>query len=373
MNLRRGRSNMPMTSFHFAMTAIIVPGLVLGVFTAIEHLTGHPKGQRSWFRFFRGMVVSVLVAQMSAIGFGLYREHPSILFLFFTLLYLSGPLEYMRYHALVHPDRKIPPAVTLPLLPVIPLFLMEVYLYTRPYDRRLEIFGGFFRNPLGHWMIFIFAACLLVTVLYSALLLYTQIALLKESALKRSLLFSAMMTAISLVSTAISCLYFFTVDADYILAGASGISFSFILYFLFKNRFPDFFRLFVREIRLNRYRRTLLEGLDHTAIHARLSELMNEEKLYRDMDLRMKEVAARLLITPHQFSQLLNEGIKTDFRNYINRFRVDEAKRLLVENPSRSIISICFEVGFNSKTSFNITFKKMTGASPKEYREKRCT
>jgi YesN/AraC family two-component response regulator len=81
-------------------------------------------------------------------------------------------------------------------------------------------------------------------------------------------------------------------------------------------------------------------------------------------------VAARLLIRPHQLSQILNERNKTDFRNYVNRFRIDEARRLLVEEPDRSIITICFEVGFNSKTSFNITFKKMTGLSPKEYREK---
>jgi transcriptional regulator GlxA family with amidase domain len=163
---------------------------------------------------------------------------------------------------------------------------------------------------------------------------------------------------------------FITLAREFILLGASGISFQFIIYFLFKNRFSDFFKLFVREMRQTRYKRTIIKGIDQRAVNERLAELMEQEKLYRDMDLRMKDVAERLLLTPHQFSRLVNENIKTDFRNYVNTFRVREAMRLLVERPERSIITICFEVGFSSKTSFNVTFKKMTGLSPKEYREK---
>lgn len=352
------------------MTVIIFPGVVLGLFTAVEHITGHPKERRNYFRFFRGVIVSVMMAQMAAIGLGFHREYPRILLLFFTLLYLSGPLEYMRYYTFLHPNRKIPAAVMLPLLPAVPLFFFEVYLYSRPHEQLMAIFGELSRDPAGSRVIYLFGASLLVTVAYLCLLLFTEIALLKESTLKKPLLFSIVISAITLASIAVSCLFFITRDEGYILLGTSGISVAFMVYFLFKNRFPGFFQLFAREMKQERYRRTLLKGLDLGAIHERLSDLMNEEKLYRDMDLRMKDVAERLLITQHQFSQLLNERIKTDFRNYVNRYRVDEARRLLVEDASRSIISICFEVGFNSKVAFNNTFKKMTGMSPKEYREK---
>ncbi|MBN1532271.1 MAG: AraC family transcriptional regulator [Spirochaetes bacterium] len=361
-----------MNLFHVIMTAVIASGVVLSLFMALEHITGHPKGRRSWFRFFRGLILSVLIAQMWALGSGLYREHPSIVFLFFTLIYLGGPLEYIRYYTFLNPNKKVPPMVTLSLLPVVPLLLLEVYLYRRPAGEVAASVGRFFARPLDHWLIYVFAASVLVSMTYSSLLLYTEIVSLKQSALKRPLLFSIMLSLLSLASTALCCLYGVTLDPDFILLGASGFSLSFILYFLLKNRFPDFFRVFVREVKLQRYRRTLLKGLDNGAINERLSELMREEKLYRTMDLRMKDVAERLLITPHQFSQLLNEHIKTDFRNFVNRYRVEEAMALLAGDPTRSIISICFDVGFNSKTSFNITFKKMTGLSPKEYRERTC-
>jgi len=362
-----------MTHFQAITGVAIFTGLVITALTAIEHITGRPKGHRSYFRFGRGMIVSILIAQLGALGFRLQLKYPWVLFLFFTLLYLHGPLEYMRYYRFLYPARKIPPLLKLQMLPVPALFLLDIYLHSLPVDNKLYILGAFFGNPLQHSLIMIFAVCMLSMVSYTALLLYMEITSLRESLNKRPLRFSIMISLFFLASLVISCLYFVTADPDYILLGTSIICFSVILYFLFKNRFPDFFQLLAAEIKLQRYRRTLLNGLDPDAIHERLAELMRDEKLYQDMDLRMNDVAGRLMIKPHQLSQLLNERVKTDFRNYVNRFRIDEACRLLAGDPDRSIISICFEVGFNSKTAFNITFKKMTGLSPKEYREKSGT
>jgi AraC-like DNA-binding protein len=60
-----------------------------------------------------------------------------------------------------------------------------------------------------------------------------------------------------------------------------------------------------------------------------------------------------------------------DFRNFINRFRVEEAQRLLKSDPEMSILTICFEVGFNSKSTFNTAFKKISGITPRDYRGSR--
>ena len=359
-----------MTTMQLIMGVIIISGVVLGVFTAIEHITGHVRNHRSYFRSTRGMIESLLMGQLAVIGFGLYERYPALLFLFFTFLYVSGPLDHIRYHALVYSEKKIPLALKLPFLPLAPLLALEVYLLTRPVEEKLILYGEFFRDPMRHWLVYVLFACLTVYITYSGIILYNQIVSMRQSANKRPLLFSVIMSGLLIVSTGVACLYFFTLNRDFILLGAAGIGLQFIIYFLFKNRFPDFFKLFVTEMRQTRYKRAITKGIDQQAVNERLAELMEQEKLYRDMDLRMKDVAERLLVTPHQFSRLVNENIKTDFRNYVNTFRVREAMRLLVEDPGRSIITICFEVGFSSKTSFNVTFKKMTGLSPKEYREK---
>ena len=80
------------------------------------------------------------------------------------------------------------------------------------------------------------------------------------------------------------------------------------------------------------------------------------------------EVADYNQFVPHQLSQFLNERLETSFTRYVNSFRVEEAKWLLLEKPARSILSICYQVGFSSKSSFNSVFKNITGFTPTEFR-----
>ncbi|HQL83379.1 MAG TPA: helix-turn-helix domain-containing protein, partial [Spirochaetota bacterium] len=95
---------------------------------------------------------------------------------------------------------------------------------------------------------------------------------------------------------------------------------------------------------------------------------MTDECLYRDYDLSLNTLAERLDLTPHQLSRFLNEKLGMNFSNYINSFRIAEARKLIREDPARSVISICFHVGFNSKSAFNNAFRKHTGTNPKEVR-----
>ena len=96
---------------------------------------------------------------------------------------------------------------------------------------------------------------------------------------------------------------------------------------------------------------------------------MEREKIYRESDLNLKSLADRLAITPHQLSQFLNERLGSDFRSFINSYRVSEAKVLLSEHPDLNILSICYDVGFGSKSAFNSVFKKETGQTPREFRD----
>ena len=104
----------------------------------------------------------------------------------------------------------------------------------------------------------------------------------------------------------------------------------------------------------------------------RILLLMVEEKLYQEAELTLHQLAERLQIPNYQVSQALNEGLKKNFYDLINGYRVEEAKRLLLDEKSRNytILSIGFEAGFNSKTTFNTVFKKFTGLTPTEFRDK---
>ncbi len=104
-------------------------------------------------------------------------------------------------------------------------------------------------------------------------------------------------------------------------------------------------------------------------LSVQLSSLMEFDKLFLDNDLNLPAVAQKLGISIHEASFLINETAKDNFYNFINKYRVQEAKKLLASSKmdQLNILGIAFESGFNSKTTFNTTFKKIVGISPSQY------
>lgn len=104
----------------------------------------------------------------------------------------------------------------------------------------------------------------------------------------------------------------------------------------------------------------------------RIMLLMEEEKIYQETELTLQQLAGKLEVPTYQVSLALKEGLKRNFYDLINGYRVEEAKRLLLDskNSNYTILSVGFEAGFNSKTTFNTVFKKFTGLTPTDFREK---
>jgi len=150
---------------------------------------------------------------------------------------------------------------------------------------------------------------------------------------------------------------------------ASLFSFSLLItvYALTRVRWPAHEKALARLVR----KQSLLEDLDTGALQEKLTRLMEEEKLYRQPDVSLATVARALGITPHQASQLINDGMHMNLRAYVNTYRMRDIKRELIEKPQRSILEIAFDNGFNSKSTFNTLFTRITGESPREYRRKR--
>ncbi len=109
--------------------------------------------------------------------------------------------------------------------------------------------------------------------------------------------------------------------------------------------------------------------------HQRLLAIMETEKPYMDSEITLPKLAKMILLNTYQTSYLINSGFNENFYNFINRYRLDECQRMLAssEFDHLSILDIAFESGFNSKTSFNTAFKRYTGCSPREFRERRAS
>jgi AraC-like DNA-binding protein len=105
------------------------------------------------------------------------------------------------------------------------------------------------------------------------------------------------------------------------------------------------------------------------SIYKKLVHKMVQEKLYKDPELNLNAVARLLDVHPNLLSQVINSMEHKNFYDYINRQRIEEFKRTVVlpENQKYTILSLAFDCGFNSKTSFNRNFKNYMNCSPTEF------
>ena len=122
----------------------------------------------------------------------------------------------------------------------------------------------------------------------------------------------------------------------------------------------------------NKPSKYLKSGLNQEAafeIYELLKTRMTEEQLYVNSELTLVELAQILDVLPNNLSQVINTYEQKNFYDYINSKRVELFLKLVAipENKKYTILSLAFECGFNSKSSFNKYFKKVTNQTPSEY------
>ena len=99
--------------------------------------------------------------------------------------------------------------------------------------------------------------------------------------------------------------------------------------------------------------------------------VMQNEKPYENPELSLPLLAKLIDTTPHKLSEVLNKQAGRNFTDFINQYRVEKAKDMLLDGQfsNYKIAAIAFECGFNTLSTFNLAFKKNTGKTPSVYRE----
>lgn len=128
---------------------------------------------------------------------------------------------------------------------------------------------------------------------------------------------------------------------------------------------------FFKQTSLNeqlKYKNSSLTANQQEVLLTKLKKIMVDEKPYLRSDFSQPDLAKACGISVHQVSQVINDGLGKNFFEWVAGYRVEEAKKLLIDRPNIKVEEIAEQVGYNSKSSFNTVFKKITGNTPSEYR-----
>lgn len=109
-------------------------------------------------------------------------------------------------------------------------------------------------------------------------------------------------------------------------------------------------------------------SIDPIPFGKQLTKFLESEKPFLISDLTIEDLAESLGIPTKELSIYLNEICGQNFYDFINSQRINYAKEMLVGQPNMPVTETIYACGFNSKSSFNSSFKRYTGQTPSQYR-----
>lgn len=123
------------------------------------------------------------------------------------------------------------------------------------------------------------------------------------------------------------------------------------------------------EVAKKKYQKSGLSDEQADKVQKELTDIMQNEKLYKNPELTLADLANRLAIHPNYLSQVINEKEGVNFYDYINTLRIEEFKKQIAQpkNKQYTMLTVAYDCGFNSKSSFNRYFKKVMDVQPSEY------
>ena len=335
----------------------------------IEQLIGRPRRTRhNIMLFFISILAAVTLYNHALLANGITPRYPWSAFLYLTSVFTVGPLTFAYYHLLLYPGRKIKTRHIRHLIPAMIVLLIEIYLQTQPHALKQQALETTLNTNSINFLIVLLLIGGAVYIRYHIILLAEAIPLWNDRTIKKGVRLICLIGIANILIPVPVILWMIFRNGALFLAAGIMTTAVMVTVFLTNNRFPVIFNLMKKELERRKYARSFLKGLDTAGIRARLSALMENEKVYRDSELSLQTLSGQISLTPHQLSQFLNEQLNTSFNTFVNRYRVEEAKILLNRNKDSNVLSICFFVGFNSKSSFNTIFKSLTGYTPTAFR-----
>lgn len=139
--------------------------------------------------------------------------------------------------------------------------------------------------------------------------------------------------------------------------------------------YPELFNDYVIRTGGQKYTASKLSAGEAVEKLNRVESHMEKNKPYLEFELTIKDLAEQVGLNPRELSQVINEKRKMNFYEFVNHYRLEEAKKLLLEHDGEAmrIKEVMYAAGFSSKSTFNSIFKKSTGRTPRQFRQEKTS
>jgi AraC-like DNA-binding protein len=284
-------------------------------------------------------------------------------------MFLIGPLLFSYLSSIVSSKRLSLAKYSIQCIPfvAVSLFYLLVFLFDRDGDSIdfiLIIIGAPWILLISHLIFFLIKINSVVSDHQERIREgYSNLDGLEVDWLKQiTWIILAILTFVLIISPSI--VHGLSIDSYHTI---SSVFFSLILFYIafkgFQQRVPEEPQSINQETTFKSQINILMEKLIHH---------MNENKPYLDTELTLSTLAAQLNMSRNQLSKVINTGAGNNFYHFVNTYRIEEVKNLIDSDKSKvyTILALAKDAGFNSKSTFNSFFKKMTGLTPSEYRNR---
>jgi len=273
-----------------------------------------------------------------------------------TACFFVGPFLYFYIHSITKTSNKVYVSWKYHLAILIPIACIVGLLY--PFNTHIDLWRPYIIKTIYiQWFMYILASLYLIRHRIKNLIRAQE----KRSSID-VWLFSILLGNLLLVAS-----YYFTSFVNYI---SGALTFSFLLYLMVLFVFYNKKNKSILFNPSNKYADKKIDTNEASILNKKLSLLMRNEELHKNANLKSSDVAKKIGLTTHQFSQLLNDNLNKNFALFVNEYRIESAKNMLQDHSNNlTLEAIGYECGFNSKSTFFTTFKKLVGTTPAQFKK----
>lgn len=293
-------------------------------------------------------------------------------------VFLAGPLLFLYIRTLTSPEANLEKRDFLHFIPFALCLIILLPYYFQGVQGKIRILSFEYVGQLGEWYYIrsgLFVTQFLVYLVLIALTIikYSRNVKERKSARDKAVLFEIRFFVISASLLWVAIILRLAVQRVPNLLIPLGASLLVYALGYLKMRRPELSES--DELSAKKYDKSQLTPERSERYLNKLLQFMEKERPFTDGELTIQKLADKLSIPAPHLSQTINERLGKSFPDFINSYRVEEAKKKLLDPAFKhlSVLGIAEEVGFNSKSSFNDVFKRHVKMTPTEFRKSVAT